>query len=97
MRIGHVDVDAQHLAEQLLRILRAMIGIVARAAVAEADVEVAVGSEREMPAVVIRERLRDDGGAVGRQSEIEARSGVGDERIGRSPEPGDDRVAASDP
>ncbi len=36
-----------------------MFGIVAGAAVAEADVEVAVRTEREMPAVVIRERLRD--------------------------------------
>jgi hypothetical protein len=29
MRIRHVDVDPQHLAEQLQRILRAMIRIVA--------------------------------------------------------------------
>ena len=60
MAVRHADVDPQHLAEQLRRILRAMIGIVAGAAVAEADVEEAVGTEREVAAVVIRERLRDE-------------------------------------
>ena len=82
MRVGHVDVDAQHLAEQLLRILRAMFRIVAGAAVAEADVEIAVRSERQMPAVVIRERLRDRRSAArATKPQIESRRWVGDERI----------------
>ena len=58
--VGHADVDAQHLAEQLVRVLRAMVGIVAGSAVAEADVEKAVGPEREVAAVVVRERLLDE-------------------------------------
>src|SRR5260370_950960 len=39
IRVGNRHVDAQHLAEQLLRILRAVAGIAARSAVAGADVE----------------------------------------------------------
>ena len=75
MRVGHVDVDAQHLAEQLLRILRAVIGIVARSAVAHADVEIAVGAEREVAAVVIRERLRDERRAAGAApAQVESRA-----------------------
>ena len=47
------------LPSRSLRILRAIAGIVAAAAVAHADVEVAVGAEAQRAAVVIRERLRD--------------------------------------
>src|SRR5262249_50326986 len=79
--------------EELGRILRAMIRVVARSTVAEADVEKAVGPEDEIAAVVIGERLPDE-----RQprapAKIEARRGIGDERIARrSPEPRDDGVA----
>ena len=44
-----VDVDAEHLPEQRGRILRAMLRIVAAAAVAHPDVEVAVGAEASVP------------------------------------------------
>ena len=37
-----------------------MRGIVAGTAIAQADVEKTVGTEREVPAVVVRERLRDE-------------------------------------
>ncbi len=40
-------------------ILRAVLGIAARASVAHADVELAVGAERELAAVVVRVRLVD--------------------------------------
>ena len=63
--LGHVDVDAEDLAEQGLGILRAVAGIVARAAVAQADVEEAVGPERHVAAVVVGERLLDERTAVG--------------------------------
>ncbi len=57
-----------------------MIGIVTGAAIAEADVEIAVGAEREVAAVVIGEWLRDEGGAAGAvEAQIEPGCGVGDE------------------
>ena len=71
-----------------------MIRIVAGAAVAQADVEKAVGAEREVAAVVIRERLRDEARPPAppqRRSKRDA--GIGDERIRRTPEARDDRVA----
>ena len=90
--VGHRDVDAEHLAEQRPRILRAVHRIVARSAVAHADVEIPVRPEREVAAVVVGERLRDDALAV-RPPEIEPRRRIGAERIGRrAPEPRDDRV-----
>jgi hypothetical protein len=69
---GHGDVQAQHLAEQRVGPLRVVERVVSRAAVAEADVEIAVGAEGEMAAVVIGERLLDVGTAV-RPHEIAAR------------------------
>jgi hypothetical protein len=90
--VGHPDVDPQHLAEQRRRILRVVVRIVAAATIAEADVEVAVGSEHEVAAVVIRERLADEPIAAG-PSEIEPRRGIRDERIRRPPKPRDHGVA----
>ena len=92
--VGHVHVDAQHLAEQLGGTLCAVRGIVARTAVAEADVQKTVGTEHEIAAVVVRERLRDERRARGAApAQIEAGARIGDEWIGRSPEPRDHRVA----
>src|SRR5262245_36926140 len=96
-RVGvrHVDVDAPHLAEKLLRVLRAMRRIVARTAVAEANVEEAIGPERQMTAVVIGERLRDGRRAVrAAPTQIKPRSGIGDDRR-RPAEAGNDGVAGS--
>ena len=91
--VGHGHVEAQHLAEQRLRILREVERIVARPAVAHADVEKAVGTEREVAAVVIRERLRDDALAV-RPPQIEAARRIRAQRVRRrSREPRDHRVA----
>ncbi len=79
IRVGRrvVDVDAQHLAEQLVRILRAVARIVAAAAVARADVEQAVRAEAQRAAVVVFERLRDG------QQHLRRR-GIGAVRIGRA-------------
>ena len=52
-----------------------MLGIVAGAAVAEADVEIAVGTERQVAAVVVRERLRDERVAAAPPAQIEPRAG----------------------
>src|SRR5262245_46286787 len=95
MRVGHVDVDAQHLAEQFRGILRAMVRVVARSAVAKADVEKAVRAEHEVPAVVVRERLADEREARA-PAQVEARRRIGRERVvRRSQKPRDDGVARS--
>src|SRR5205085_8949608 len=47
---GAVDVDAQNFSEQRREILRAIAGIAGASAVAEADVEVVVGTEGEVAA-----------------------------------------------
>ena len=61
MVVGNVDTSIRSiLPSSVDRILRAVAGIVSRAAVAEPDVEIAVGAKREMAAVVVRERLRID-------------------------------------
>ena len=74
-----------------------MVGIVAGSAVAEADVQVAVRTEGEMAAVVIRERLRDRGrSARAAEAQIEPRRGIGDERIRRAPEPRRPRCRRND-
>ena len=71
-----------------------MPGIVRRAAVTQADVEKAVGAESEVSAVVIRERLRDKRRAVRPSpAQIETRALIGDQRIGRSPEPRHNSIA----
>ena len=69
-----------------------MFRVVARAAIAEPDVEIAVRSEREVSAVVIGERLRDDA-LRPVELQIESRGRIGDERIGRAREARDDGVA----
>ncbi len=86
------DVDPQHLSQQATRGLREMIRIVAVPPVTHADVKVSIGPEREVAAVVIRERMEDGLLAV-RPAEVEAGSRVGDERIARSEKPRDDDMA----
>jgi hypothetical protein len=75
MTVRHVDVDAQHLPEQRRGVLRIAELIVAATAIAEADVEEAVGPEGEMPAVVVRRGLVDDRLAAG-PPQIETRRGT---------------------
>src|ERR1043165_1064508 len=63
-----VDVDARELAEKLAEVLAVIVRIAAGAAVADADVEVAVGPELQLAAVVIGElgvRDGEDDGAAG--------------------------------
>ena len=55
--VGRLGVDAQDLAEQGLGVLAVAVGVAAAAPVAEPDVEVAVGAEHQLAAVVVRERL----------------------------------------
>src|SRR5262245_22250315 len=55
--LGRVDVDPQHLAEPAVHVLGVVVGIVRRPAVAVGDVEVAVRTEEDRPAVVVPERL----------------------------------------
>ena len=73
--VAALGVDAQDLAEQGRRVLPVAVGVAAAAAVAQADVEEAVGAEGELAAVVVGGRLVDrraarrrvvgvDGGAV---------------------------------
>ena len=96
MGVVDADVDPQHLPEELGRILRAMIGIVARSPVAETDVEIAVRTKREMPAVVIGERLSDERRPRrAAPSQIEPRGGIGHYRIRRAAQAGDDGVAGA--
>jgi hypothetical protein len=87
MRVRHVHVDAQHLAEQFRQILRAMVGIVARPAITHADVQKSVRTKREIPAVVIGERLLDDRRPAGSAPpQIETRSRIRDDGAGGSAE-----------
>jgi hypothetical protein len=95
MRIGDVDVDAQDLAEQLVEVLRPVVRIVTRSPVAEADVEIAVGAEHHVAAVVVGERLPHDGEPRA-PAQIESRGGIGDEGIRRRAlEPRHDGVAGA--
>src|SRR5690606_8002397 len=57
IRARAVDVDAQQRAEQIRRVLRTSARIAGAAAVTEPEIEIAVGAERDMTAVVVRERL----------------------------------------
>ena len=96
MRIGHVHVDPEHLAEQLAAGLRAVAGIVCGAAVAQSDVQISIGAKGEVTAVVIRKRLVDPcrtGGSV--PAQIKTRRHVGGQRIGRAAEARYHRVAGS--
>jgi hypothetical protein len=52
---GPVDVDAQDLAEQAGAVLRVAVRVAGAAAVADREVQVAVGSEGELAAVVVGE------------------------------------------
>src|SRR5262249_5299576 len=55
-RVLAIDVDAVDLAEQRLKVLGVVEGIAGGAAVAEGEVEVAVGAEADGAAVVVPER-----------------------------------------
>ena len=71
-----IHVDAENLAEQLVDVLRAVAGIVARAAVAHPDVEEAVRAELHHAAVVVREGLRDhEEHGLGRVRDVGIRRG----------------------
>src|SRR5207248_2273505 len=59
LAVGEIHIDAKHLAEKLAQVLRAILGIVAGAAVAHADVQITVGTEGDHSAVVVLIRLRD--------------------------------------
>jgi hypothetical protein len=52
--------DPEHLPEQRVQRLRVAVRIARAAPVTESDVQVPVGAEREVAAVVVRERLRND-------------------------------------
>ncbi len=57
---ARVDVEPHHFGEQGLHALAVAQRIVGSAAVAEPDVELAVGAEHEIAAVVVVERLLDE-------------------------------------
>ena len=90
VRVGTgLHVDAQDLAQQRVRILGAVLGVTARAAVAHADVEVAVvGAEGELAAVVVGVRLGDH-----QQDLLAGR--IGDVGVGRDRDPRDHRGAVA--
>ena len=52
-----IDIDPQHLAEKRLQILPVVLRIIFTSAVAETDVEESVGTESDLSALVIAERL----------------------------------------
>ena len=52
-----VHVDAQHLAEELGRVLRLVEDVAGAAAVTQANVEIAVGTEGDHAAVVVVRRF----------------------------------------
>src|SRR5439155_24000036 len=54
IRVTAVYIDPQQLAEQRIGVLGPVLGISSRAAVAHADVEHAVGTEHNEPALVVR-------------------------------------------
>jgi len=69
--MGRVDVNAQHFAEERIRILPVAKRVAATAAIAEADIQETILAERESSAVVIGKRLIDGeknvlGGWVGK-------------------------------
>ena len=77
---------------QLREALGLVGGVVGLATVARADVEVAIGAEHEVAAVVQRLGVRNES-LAGRPLEVETGRRVSDERIGRAIEPRDDGIA----
>ncbi len=73
-----IDVEAQDLAEQQVEILRVVRRVVGAAAVADADVEIAVAPEGEHAAVVV-------GGAGMRNGQHRSLGGAGHVGVGRYP------------
>ena len=79
LALGHaVHVDPEKRSEGGVQPLPSVHGVVAGAAVAERDVEVAVGAEGDLPAVVVGERL-------GHLQEHPLAGGVGREGVARGP------------
>ena len=58
-RLRLPDVEPEHLAEQRIGVLRVVLGIAARTAVAEPDPQLPVGAELEVAPVVVGIRLLD--------------------------------------
>src|SRR5262245_42907272 len=54
-----VHIDTQDLAEELLRVLRSVVGVVGRATIAQTNIEKTIWTKFDHPAVVIGKRLRD--------------------------------------
>jgi hypothetical protein len=90
----NIHVDAEDLPKQLLRILSAVLGIIGAAAVAHSDIQVAVRSERETPAVVVGIGLLNVTQACG-PHEIKPRCGIRKVGIARPTKSRHDRVAGS--
>src|SRR5262245_5733248 len=55
-----IDIDAKDLSQEVTQVLRAVARIIAGAAIAHPDVEVAIGPKRQHSAVVVFEWLRND-------------------------------------
>lgn len=92
--VGDADVNPEHLAEQRERILRVVVGIVATATIAGADIEISIRPEREVAAVVIGVARMRDGAPVAGPDQIESGGGIRRQRRGRrSPESGHDDIA----
>ena len=78
--VRHVHVDPQELAEQGAGRLCKMHRVARASTVAHAHVQIAIRAEHQVPAVVIRERLRDERATV-RPDQVLAGREVGAERI----------------
>jgi hypothetical protein len=70
-----LDVETQDLAEEGVGVLAVALRVAARPAIAEAEIEIGVGAEDELAAVVIRERL-------GLFEQHDLARGVGDVGVG---------------
>ena len=60
-KIVAVDVEPEDFSQQRVDVLRVVVGIVAAAAVADGDVEIAVRTEADKAAIVVGERRVRDG------------------------------------
>ena len=90
-----VDVDAQHFAQELIRVLSSIERIISAAAVAHADVEVSIGPKMQVAPVVIGEILLDfehhqERVAIG---DIRIAGGTGETGDGSAVEPRSRRIA----
>src|SRR5207249_7683221 len=58
--IARPGVDPEHLPEQRAQVLAPPVGIALASAVAQAEIEIAVGSERQVAPIVVRKGLVHD-------------------------------------